>query len=134
MPRGRKTQSTEAAAGQAYGERTAQEQAMDQMPLPQGAPTAGGGGPAPAAPAVDPAAMAQEAALSMPPPEAPPWAVGPVDENIHAGLSTGPGPGPEVLGIGRPKKIPVADMLLAMARATGDSRYSEMAQRAEYNG
>jgi len=132
MPRSApRPQTPQAAAGQAYGERKAQMDAQRALPLPQGAPapstTGGGGAPAPR---VDPAAAALAAAASMAPPEPPPWAAGPVDENIHAGLRSGPGPGPEALGIRAPRRAPVADMLLAMARATGDPRFAELAQRA----
>lgn len=127
MPRARKTQPVEAAAGQAYGERQAQEQAQEQLPV-AGAPVpaSGPGG----VPVVNPGGDAQAAALAMPPPDLPPWAAGPVDEPITHGLPIGEGPGPEVLGLRKPNRAPVADMLLAMARATGDPRYAEMAQRA----
>ncbi len=134
MPRSapRPTQTPAAASGQAYGERKAQLDAQAALPLPQGAPPAPSpGGRAAAAPRVDPAAAALAAAQAMQPPTPPPWAAGPVDENIHAGLPTGPGPGPEVLGLQRPRRAPVADMLIAMARATGDPRFAEMAQRAQ---
>lgn len=125
MPRARKTQPVQAAAGQAYGERQAQEQAQAEMPLPAGPPTGG-------VPAVNPGGGAQEAALAMPAPTPPPWAAGPVDEPITNGLPSGPGPGPEALALTRPRRAPVADMLTQMARATGDPRYAEMAQRAEF--
>lgn len=128
MPRARKTQPIEAAAGQAYGERQAQEQAQEALPLPAGPPSS-----APTAvPTVNPGASAQDAALAMPPPSAPPWAAGPMDEQVTAGLPSGPGPGPEALALTRPRRAPVADMLTQMARATGDPRYAEMAQRAEF--
>lgn len=139
MPRSApRPQPAQAPGDQAYGAAGAQIAAQQQMPLPD--MRAPGGGPAPAAPGgppgpdVDPAAAALQAAMGMAPPEPPPWAAGPVDENIHAGLPIGPGPGPEALGnVGR-RPAPVADMLLRMADATGDPYLAEMAQAATEQG
>ena len=48
-------------------------------------------------------------------------------EPVTAGLTTGPGPGPEVFNqTGQAQRA--ADTLTMMARVTGDQRYAEMAQ------
>lgn len=78
MPRVRKdTQPISAAPGQTYGERGAQEAAQQVMPM--------AGDPFGAAEAFNPQAQP----LSAPAPDGP----------IEAGLPTGPGAGPEALGV-----------------------------------
>lgn len=138
MPRtAKRSQPVRAAGDQAYGaageQRAAQkaiplpdERAASPAPPPGAAPTPGGG----AAPDQDPVAAMLAAAQGMEAPTPPPWAAGPVDENIHAGLPTGPGPGPEALDMAGPPRLGVADMLLRVAEATGNRYYAELAQEA----
>lgn len=76
----RNRQPVQAAAGQPYGERGAQEQAQRAIPLPAAPP------------------------VSAPPPSPAPGSFGPFtrptefpDEPLTAGLPVGPGPGPEAV-------------------------------------
>lgn len=136
MPRARKTQPAQAPGDQAYGAAGAQIAAQQQMPLPDvrsaPAPAAAGSAPAPAAAGAAPDPLA--AALAMAPPEPPPWAAGPMDEQITAGLPIGPGPGPEALSMGRPPRIGVAEMMRRVAEVTGNPYYAELAQDVESYG
>ena len=129
MPRKAKAQQPAAPTGQDYGDHQAQIQAQQAMPLPDvkaSAPTPGGGSPAPATP---PGADPIAAALGMAPPEPPPWNAGPMDEDVTAGLPSGPGPGPEALQM-QPRRVDLAAMLQRTAEITGNPYYAELALQA----
>src|SRR5574343_29506 len=121
MPRARK-QPVQTAAGQAYGVAGEQKAAMSQVPLANNsfAPAASGAVPPPAgSPApVDPMEQAVQAALAMTPPSG--SVLGETarpDEPLTHGLPSGPGGGPEVLGMPRANKpTPTADAFEALAR------------------
>ena len=121
MPRTR--QPAQAENSQAYGEAGQQIAAQQAIPLPQVNSPAPG--PPQAAPQgrMDPmaAAMAYEPGIT-------PLGAGTQrpHEPVTAGLSTGPGPGPEVFNAtGQAQRA--VDTLTMMARITGDQRYAEMA-------
>lgn len=81
------TQPVQAGPSQGYGQRAALERMQQAVPLPQARPAA-----TPAAP---------QAAPPTPPPT-PPDFFAPTarpDQPVTAGLSTGEGPGPEILGL-----------------------------------
>ena len=131
MPRNAPRQGVNVPQGQGYGMAQEQAQAQADLPLPDmRAAGAGGGGapsPAPARPTpADPAAVL--AAAQGMTAEPPPWAAGPMDEQITAGLPSGPGPGPEALGPMRPRRTGVAEMLRRVAETTGNPYYAELAQ------
>lgn len=137
MPRNAKRQAPAAPTGQDYGDRQEQIQAQNAMPLPDvhGAPP--GGGPTPASPGGGAAPTAPDpmaAALAMEPPTPPPWAEGVPDEQVTAGLMSGPGPGPEALPAMNRPRAPISQMLRLMADATGDPYLAEQAQIAESHG
>lgn len=140
MPRAAKRQAPQAAGDQAYGAAGEQLAAQAQMPLPDvrsapapspGGPAAGpGGGATP--PAGNPLEAVLAAAQGMPAPPPAPWAGEAVlDEPITHGLPTGPGPGPEALGMARAPRIGVAEMMRRVAEVTGNPYYAELAQDAE---
>ena len=128
MPRTAKAkpQSPQAAAGQAYGERQAQVESQQAMPLPNmrqvNAP------PMPAgAQGQELLHQARSANLVVPggithPTDRP-------DEPITAGLSTGPGLGPEALPTVKRPESDYARMLRLMTRATGDPSWANQAAR-----
>lgn len=145
MPRARKTLSGAKAMGvvdvpgQMYGKGVEQQKLQKAMPAPQAqlpkavppqparqrqAPVAA---PAPTAktPPRDPkdalAAMKGNLGLFTKPTSRP-------DEPVTAGLKSGPGPGPEVLGMHRIN--PVGDTLRALSRTIGDPYFAELARKA----
>jgi hypothetical protein len=75
-------------------------------------------------------AAALAAAQAMAPPEAPPWAEGPMGEQVTAGLPSGPGPGPEALTAMAPRRVDVTEILQKMAATTGNPYFAEIAQEA----
>ena len=108
------TQPVSVPTGLPYGERQALEQAQQQAPLPQQAPTPQG---------LDPAIMAAMAhnfqgspinAMSDRP-----------HEPITHGLPIGPGAGPEVL----PQSKTMTDQMMKLAMSTGDPAIQEIANR-----
>jgi hypothetical protein len=138
MPRKRKTMSGDDAQnigsvpGRRYGEGVAQQQMQQAMPAPDrsGAPVAPAG-----------AAMPPEA---MPPQAAPPVDVqqylsthNPAllsgtqlpDQPVTAGLPTGPGPGPEVLGMLK-ATTPLRRYLEELSAQSGDPTFRRLAERA----
>ena len=107
MPRRRKSQGVQVPTNLPYGDGKAMADAQRAIPLPgpgstpqpqRGNPAAGAGSSAPAPAAVDPMALAIQAAQQMP---APPGGFnGPSrrpNEPVTAGLPVGPGSGPEAL-------------------------------------
>jgi hypothetical protein len=152
MPRKRKTmtgadaQSIDSVEGQRYGEGVEQQQLQETLPAPErgteiAAPTAAGpssapapggspGGPSqggpPAVAGVDPAAIQQFLASNQP------RLLGGTaspDEPITAGLSSGPGAGPEVLAMGR-STTPLARYMRRLAQETGNTKWQHLAERA----
>jgi hypothetical protein len=149
MVRARKSNGTEPGADQGanvqpvrvptnqpYGARQASEQSQATLPLPN-APRPGGGSQpssagAPAA-GVDPMQAMLAAAQNMPPPGPPLNAPSArANEPVTAGLSSGPGPGPEVLNI--PKKKSIADTFSDMGAVDGDPALLEMSDSARSMG
>lgn len=142
MPRKAKTlsgkpaQSPQDIPGQQYGAVVAGHRLQESMPTPQvgpgsASPAAGQaspvvpqGQPAPSLPPADPFAAAQ----AMNPGGALLAQTGRPDEPITAGLTRGPGPGPEVLGV--QGRTPLGDMLRLMSDVTRDPRFAEMATRS----
>lgn len=136
--------------GLPYGEAGALQAAQQAVPIPAAAPPAvGPGGPGPQppgppgavpggsnAPPGGIAAMLAAAQAQAPPSgpglNAPSMFPG---EPVHAGLPSGPGPGPEVLPIGQPTAPnPLADTLAAAAQATGSTLLSSLASQAAAEG
>jgi hypothetical protein len=138
MPRKRKTMSGDPAQkissvpGQRYGEGVAQQAMQQAMPAPNRAA-------APVAPG----------AAAMPPEAMPPQAAAPVDvqqflathnpnllagsqmpdQPVTAGLPTGPGPGPEVLGMLK-ATTPLRRYLEELSAQSGDPTFRRLAERA----
>lgn len=125
-----------AVPGQMYGAGVEQMQLQRAMPAPNLAqgPVAGPAGPPPAGPATAGPAPAQgfDAALAMAQgmrdqtgllqqPTARP------DEPITAGLTRGPGPGPEVLAM--QQGTPAGDALRRISAQTGDPFFADLARR-----
>lgn len=112
-----------AAPGQAYGERGAQEASQRDMPM------AGGGASAsPPGSFEDVLAAAQEAPfdpIALGAPTGRPY------EPVTAGLSTGPGPGPEAL---RKPGSQASDVLTALADSLGTPDLQLLAERARSRG
>lgn len=79
-------QAPRAVPGQTYGKATQQLEAQRAMPLPAAPPPAVGGAPARPGPAPRPMPTPLDAPTERP------------AEPLTAGLATGPGPGPEVIG------------------------------------
>lgn len=140
MPRSRQYQSPQAPNAQAYGQRGDQIAAQQQMPLPQGDNKIPSGGAAisPAAPSggapgpsdADILAMARDFDPGITPLNAPTTRPG---EPVTAGLSRGPGPGPEIFQApGRQQRAATAMEL--MARISGDDSYLRMAERIRQGG
>lgn len=150
MPRKRKTQTgmtaqpIQAVPGTGYGQGIKQEMLARQMPAPnvragavtpQSAPMRPQASPV-AAPAPQPVvqtapqrpdlmAIAQQlrgqgGLLEQPTQR--------VNEPVTAGLNMGPGPGREALA--QPYGSPLADMMMQLARATGDPYFTDLAQRS----
>lgn len=150
MPRKRKTQTgmaaqpIQAVPGTGYGQGIKQEMLARQMPAPnvragavapQSAPMRPQASPV-AAPAPQPIvqaapqrpdlmAIAQQlrgqGGLLERPTQRP-------NEPVTAGLNMGPGPGREALA--QPYGSPLADMMMQLARATGDPYFTDLAQRS----
>lgn len=150
MPRKRKTQTgmaaqpIQAVPGTGYGQGIKQEMLARQMPAPnvragavapQSVPMRPEASPV-AAPAPQPVvqaapqrpdlmAIAQQlrgqAGLLERPTQRP-------NEPVTAGLNMGPGPGREALA--QPYGSPLADMMMQLARATGDPYFTDLAQRS----
>ena len=126
MPRDR--QVPQAPNAQAYGQKGDQLAAQAAMPLPQtnaapmprGMPTERAISPdaVAAAQAFDPGITPLGSPTSRP------------NEPITAGLSVGPGPGPEIFAQpGRAKRL--AETLTMFARVSGDDAFLEMAHNVE---
>ena len=113
----------EAAPNQAYGDRGAQEAAQAAMPM------AGGGASAsPPGSFEDVVAAAQQAPfepIGLAAPSGRPY------EPVTAGLSTGAGPGPEVL---RKPGSRASDVLTTLADKIGSPELQFMAERARSKG
>ena len=132
--RGAPAQPISATPGQVYGagvEQMAMQRVMPapnmQSPaaaIPQGASSA----PAAAGP-VDPArvmalaaGLKEQTGLLTAPTQRP-------NEPITAGLSRGPGPGPEILAA--PSGSPSGDILRRLSQSTGDPQWAELARKAQ---
>lgn len=138
MPRARKTITGDPAranvpvAGQTYGAGVDQQQLETAMPTPGAALPAAA--PPPAAPTAAPApAYNHEAALAAASQYADQTGILKGDttrpnEPITAGLTRGPGPGPEALGLTRGS--PTGDLLRRLSAATGDPSLAELAMKA----
>jgi hypothetical protein len=130
---GQRAQAPSMIPGQTYGKQVAQAQLQTSMPAPN---VQGAAAPPPAAPAqppdqpmpsnrqIDPTAIAkamqaQDPLLGMT--QRP-------NEPFTAGLSTGPGPGPEAIqGI---TMSPLGDTLRALSDQLGDPMFRDLAQRS----
>lgn len=113
------TQPVQVASGQAYGDAKALTEAQQAAPLPQSDPLA--------------AALARLGEMPAPLPGV--GMGGPsgfANEPVTAGLPIGPGPGPEILGVG-PRRD-VADTLMRLAGISGDPALLALAQRAAQEG
>lgn len=153
MPRNRPTQPPQAPNAQAYGMRGDQMAAQRAMPLPQSAPpplskdipTGPPAGPPGAPPAAPPAAappaqinpedptllaLAQQFDPGITPLGAPTEFP---NEPITAGLSTGPGPGPEIFQ-NPARNQRAAQVLRMLAFSSGDSNFGDMADMIDRNG
>jgi hypothetical protein len=141
MPRkARRLQPPRSAQDQAYGQRGDQMALQRQMPLPdnrvaaQASPP--GAPPTAPPPGGDPMAAVIAAARSFSPDV--PALTEPSQrptESIMAGTPIGPGPGPEALGIVRPRReSPLVQTLSMLARATGDPRLAQMRDDALRRG
>lgn len=142
MPRARKTRSGDRAQhigsvpGQRYGEGVAQQQMQREMPAPvrNDVPSSPGTatGATPSAPVVagppptDPAQLA--AALSGAPLGLLSGGTQLPNQPVTAGLSTGPGPGPNALGSLRARS-PLARTLRNLQARTGDPMWARLADR-----
>ncbi len=115
------TQPVMVASGQAYGQRQAQVEAQQAVPLPALAQPQPGGWQ-----------QALTAAQQMVPPgqgfAAPTARPG---EPITAGLAVGAGPGPEILPSYRPSK---GDIFRQLHDATGDPQFGQLAVLADEMG
>jgi len=138
MPRKRKTMSGDPAQkigsvpGQRYGEGAAQQQMQQSMPAPNrvtGQVAASPVGPPPeAAGEVAPPAMDVQAYLSQHNPNLLAGTQNP-DQPITAGLPTGPGPGPEALGMLK-ATTPLRRYLEELSAQSGDPTFRRLAERA----
>lgn len=139
MPRQRKTmsgdpaQSTRTGApGVRYGEGQDLAEMRQAAPIPNA--RAGGSSPSPAPPALQPGLPAE---ASMPPTPAPAMPKpglllapsGRPNEPVTAGLSHGPGAGPEVLNAA-PMESPTGKLLRDLARITGREYFNDLARRS----
>ena len=137
MPRKRKTisgddaQNISSVPGQRYGEGVAQQQMQQAMPAPDrsaGPPTASAPGavetiPPQAAPPVDVQQyLAQHNPNLLSGTQLP-------DQPVTAGLPTGPGPGPEVLGTLK-ASTPLRRYLEELTAQSGDPTFRRLAERA----
>lgn len=115
LQRSGRPQAVTAPTGLGYGERQALESAQQQMPLPGD----------PIAAAIPDANAAPTELLSLFGPSQRP------DEPVTAGMSRGPGPGPEILG---GPSTAASDTLDSLAAETGDYSLAILAQRARARG
>lgn len=138
--------------GLPYGEAGALQAAQQAVPLPQDVPGAGQGatpppptpsnGPTPIAPPgglgagsnapVGPPTLQDilAAAGQMQPPGTPSNVSQRPNEPVTAGLPSGPGPGPEILGINQPGPSQLAQTLQAAADASGSGLLANLAAQA----
>lgn len=142
MPRKRQTQAGQPAqpvgpvAGQEYGMGAEQMQLQQQMPAPQVTSTRTIMPPAQAVSQIPGAAAAQPDADAMAAIiQAMRGKAGLLKggtsrptEPVTAGLATGPGPGPEVLGL--PQGNPTGMTMRNLSRLTGDPYFDDLAARA----
>lgn len=140
MPRTR--QAVQAAPGQPYGEAGQQETAQRAIPLPRREAPSPQGSPQPGPPPVpqgDPAAQTQpqdlvQVARDFDPGITPLTA--PTDrmhEPVTSGLSLGPGAGPDIFS--QPARANrSADVLTALAQASGNDAFLELAARIRRTG
>lgn len=127
---GERAQPVGPVAAQQYGAGVDQAELQRQLPAPQATPVAPG--PPPVAPGAAGPGSAErlEQALQqmqvgdglMTAPTARPL------EPVTAGLASGPGPGPEALGMGRVS--PLATTFENLSRDTGDPYFAELARKA----
>lgn len=110
-------QPPSAAPNQPYGEAGAQLASQAAIPLPRAPGPSSSPTPSGAA-AGGPAAQAPGGAPTQAAPMAPPGSLGPLNapsmrpnEPLTAGLPSGPGPGPEALGITAPTGDPTVSLL-----------------------
>ena len=135
MPRN--AQAPQAPNGQAYGQKGEAIAAQQQIPLPQGqGPTMpaaqGQAGPQPGQPTqpVDLMQAAQQFDPGITPLTAPSQRPG---EPVTTGLATGPGAGPEIFS--QPSRASAsADVLTALAQASGNDAFLDLASRIRQAG
>lgn len=145
MPRARKTLTGDPArpnvpiAGQTYGAGVDQQQLETALPTPNTAPITPNPAPAPpnqGQPTPNPAPAApydHEAALAAASQYADQTGILRADttrpnEPITAGLTRGPGPGPEALGL--TTGSPTGDLFRRLSAATGDPFFADLAAKA----
>jgi len=140
VPRKQKTisgdpaQKVASVPGQRYGEGVEQQQMQQAMPAPKaaadvGAPPVSGSSPVVAAPVKQPPSPeALQAFLAANNPNLLSGTQLP-DEPVTAGLTTGPGPGPEALSLGV-NTTPIARTLRQISAATGNPKWARLADKA----
>lgn len=113
------TQAPTATHAREYGDRKAQIEAQQAVPLPRAAPApSGGGGGSVAAPAVDLSTLPQIGGPSTRP-----------GEPVTAGLPVGPGAGPEALGIPAGPGDTEREQLLAVFRMNPTPALARLIER-----
>lgn len=141
MPRTQ--QAAAAPTGMAYGAHQDAVQAQQQIPLPQaqpvtGRPPEGGGqgqpmpanGQAPVDPMQQAIGYARDFDPGVTPLNAPTSRPG---EPVQAGLSMGPGPGPEIFS--EPTRaLATADVLTKLAQTSGNDAFLELASKIRGTG
>ena len=139
MPRNRRTISGQAAqpigavAGQQYGAGVEQMAMQRAMPAPQvagagqGAPGAPAPAPGGAPPRINMAELMQRAQALQPATGLLPAPTNRPNEPVTAGLSRGPGPGPEALAVRRGS--PAGEMLRRLSAETGDPMFARLADQ-----
>jgi hypothetical protein len=139
MPRTR--QPVQAPTGQAYGQAGQQQASQRAIPLPQRqAPTVSGAPTGPQQQAAPPAGQAAgpqdllQVATEFDPGITPLTAPSErMHEPVTAGLSLGPGPGPDIFS--QPARANrSADVLTALAQASGNDAFLELAARIRRTG
>jgi hypothetical protein len=141
MARKRKTMTGQAAqpigavAGQEYGAGIEQMAMQRAMPAPQVSGVAAGapGAPAPAPggtpPRINMAELMQRAQALQPETGLLTAPTNRPTEPVTAGLSRGPGPGPEALAVRRGS--PAGEMLRKLSMETGDPMFARLADQAK---
>lgn len=118
LAQGTPPQPVTAAPNQAYGERGAQEQAQQEMPLPDAQ-----------------AGMMQQAMGAAQAHDFQPVNLGAPTarpgEPITAGLSSGPGPGPEAF---KPRYSQASEILQRLSELTGDNTSGQLAELLRIRG